>query len=314
MKASLDDLHLYLRIVETGSLRAAASELGADPSVVSRKLSGLEERLGVKLISRSRVRSVPTDAGRAYYGELKPLLERMEALEDQVAGAADEPRGVLRVAAPIDFGARYIGPWLHELSARSPHLAVELIVSDRFVDMTEQSIDVAIRIGALQDSPLIARRLGAMPLAIVTSQTYLSGRDPPLSPEDLKEHDFVLYSGLQAGTDLTLAHQNGDVEKVRCNSRFSVNNLGGVARIVEAGGGLHAGPLWYFAEAIEDGHIVQVLPDWAPPAYPVHALYEAGAYIPAKIRRFVDLAVARMRATPGIVAQTVPFPGRPNRG
>ena len=302
MRASLDDLHLYLRIVETGSLRAAAAELGTDPSAVSRRLSGLEERLGVKLISRSRVRSVPTDAGRNYYDQLKPLLERMEALEDDVAGAADEPRGVLRVAAPIDFGARHIGPWLHELSARAPRLSVDLTVSDRFVDMAEQSIDVAIRIGELRDSPLIARRLGAMPLAIVASRSYLNRRGMPRSPEDLGEHDFVLYSGLQAGADLALTHEDGKTIEVRCASRFSVNNLGGVACIVESGGGLHAGPLWFFTEAIEAGRLVHVLPEWAPPTYPVNALYEASTYVPAKIRRFVDLALTRMRATPGIMA------------
>lgn len=302
MRASLDDLHLYLRIVETGSLRAAAEELGTDPSNVSRRLGGLEERLGVKLIARSRVRSVPTDAGRSYYDQLKPLLERMEALEDDVAGAADEPRGVLRVAAPIDFGVRYIGPWLHELSARAPQLSVDLNVSDRFVDMAEQSIDVAIRIGELRDSPLIARRLGAMPLAIVASRSYLNRRGIPGTPEDLGRHDVVLYSGLQAGAELALTHRDGKTTSVRCTSRFSVNNLGGVARIVEGGGGLHAGPLWFFAEAIEAGRLVHVLPEWAPPTYPVHALYEASTYVPAKIRRFVDLAVTRMRATPGIAA------------
>ena len=141
-----------------------------------------------------------------------------------------------------------------------------------------------------------------MPLAIVASRSYLNRRSTPRSPEDLGKHDFVLYSGLQAGADLALTHEDGNTIEVRCASHFSVNNLGGVARIVEAGGGLHAGPLWFFAEAIETGRLAHVLPEWAPPTYPVHALYEASTYVPAKIRRFVDLALARMRATPGIMA------------
>ena len=302
MKAGLDDLHLYLRIVETGSLRAAAQELGTDPSHVSRRLSGLEKRLGVRLVKRSRVRSVPTDAGHSYYTRLKDLLEQMSALEDDVAGAADEPRGILRVTAPIDFGTLHVGPWLHELTAQAPRLSIDLIVSDRVVDMTEQGVDVAIRIGRLPDSALTARRLGAMPLAIVGAPSYLARRGTPKTPACLAEHDFVLYSGLQAGAMLALRHRQGEVRQIRCHSRFSINNLGGVARVVEAGGGLHAGPLWYFAAEIADGSLVHVLPDWAPPTYPVHALYQPTPYLPAKIRRFVDLAATRMRATPGIEA------------
>jgi DNA-binding transcriptional LysR family regulator len=110
MRTSLDDFHLLCRIIETGSLRAAAEEIRTDPSNVTRRLSGLEDRLGVRLINRSRVRSTATDAGQRYYSELKSLLEQLEALEDAIAGAAGEPRGLLRVAGPSVFGARYIGP------------------------------------------------------------------------------------------------------------------------------------------------------------------------------------------------------------
>lgn len=302
MKASLDDLHLYCRIVETGSLRAAGAEIGTDPSNVSRRLGGLEDRLGVKLIARSRVRSVPTDAGQRYYDELKALLERMEALEDDVAGAADEPRGLLRVSAPTDFGVQHVSLWLHELAAQAPRLSIDLMVSDRFVDMREAGIDVAIRVGQLSDSEMIARKLGVMQLAIVASPKYLARRGTPADPDELSEHDFVLYSWLAAGANLDLTGPDGKTLRVRCSSRFGVNILSGVARIVEAGGGLHAGPLWYFAEALEAGRLVRVLPDWSPPTYPVHALYAPGSYVPAKVRRFVDLAATRMRATAGIVA------------
>ncbi|MEM8794028.1 MAG: LysR family transcriptional regulator [Pseudomonadota bacterium] len=302
MKTSLDDLHLFLRIVETGSLRAAAEEIGTDPSNVSRRLGGIEDRLGIKLIARSRVRSSPTDAGRTYYDRLKPLLERIEAVDDEVAGAADEPRGILRVSAPIDFGVQHVGLWLYELAALAPRLSVDLLVNDRFVDFEGEGLDVAIRIGELADSALRARRLGAMPLAIVGSRAYVDERGAPDRPEDLSDHHFVLYSGLQAGNELKLSKDNGERARVRVNSTFSVNNLGGVGRIVEAGGGLHAGPLWYFAEAIESGSLVRVLPEWLPPTYPVHALYAPGSYVPAKVRRFIDLAATRMRATAGIVA------------
>ncbi len=302
MSTDLRDLQLFCRIVEIGSLRAAAQEIGTDPSNVSRRLSGLEERLGARLIARSRVRSAPTDAGLAYYDEVRRILERLDAIEDAVSGNAEEPRGVLRVSAPIDFGTRYIGPWLHELASQAPLLSVDLRVSDRFVDFEGEGLDVAIRIGELSDSALIARRIGAMPLALVGSPAYLERNEIPDQPDDLADYDFVLYSGMMTGEALTLAHKTGETVTVPTRSRFSVNNLGGVGRIVLAGGGLHAGPLWYFAEALERGDLMRVLPEWSPPTYPVHALFAGGPYVPAKVRRFVDLAFARMRGTKGIIA------------
>ncbi len=300
MNASLDDLHLFLRIVETGSLRAAAADLRTDPSNVSRRLTQLEKRLGVRLIKRSRVRSVPTDAGHAYYQRLKELLQQIAALEQDIAGTADEPRGVLRVAAPIDFGAIYIGPWLRELTARAPRLSVELMLSDAYVDLNAQGIDVAIRIGKLQDSAAIARHLGVMPMAIVGSPNYLEQRGIPAAPEELTAHDFVLFSDLQAGAELALTHRDGRVHRVQCASRFAVNHLGGAGRVVEAGGGLHAGPLWYFAQAIAAGRLCRVLEAWSPPSYPLHALYQPSPYMAAKVRHFVDFVAERAAQTPGV--------------
>ncbi|MEM8977226.1 MAG: LysR family transcriptional regulator [Pseudomonadota bacterium] len=301
MRPKLDDLHLFCRIVETGSLRSAAQQVGTDPSSVSRRLSGLEDRLGVQLIARSRLQSTTTDAGRAYYDELKLILERMAELEDDVAGAAADPRGTLRVAAPIDLGMRFIGPWLHELSEQSPRLSVDLVVSDQFVDFEGQGLDAAIRVGALSDSALMSRRLGAMPMAIVGSPQYLSAHGAPTSPDDLSDHAFIYYSGLQAGAKLELTHKDGSTTRVETNGRFSVNNLGGVAQIVHLGGGLHAGPLWYFADDIQHGRLLHVLPNWSPPSYPVHMLYASGTYVPAKVRRFIDLAVLKMRNMKGVI-------------
>ena len=296
------DLRLYLRVVETGSLRAAAAEIGSDPSNVSRRLSSLERRLGVRLIKRSRIRSAPTDAGSRYYRGLKTVLEQVEALEDDVVGAADEPRGTLRVAAPLDFGASHVGPWLQALAVEAPRLSVDLLLGDRFLDMTEQGVDVAIRIGVLKDSALKARRLGSMPLAIIASADYLTRRGTPETPDDLADHAFILHSGLDTGATLVLTDRAGETRRVRCTSRFGVNTLGGVAPLIRAGAGLHAGPLWFFAAEIAAGRLVHVLPAWSPPTYPVHALYQPTPYIPAKIRRFVDLAATRLRATPGIMA------------
>lgn len=293
-------MRLFRRIVETGSLRAAALEARLDPTAVSRRLSALEARLGARLVRRSRIRSAPTDAGLRYYERLCGLLDAMTALEDDVAGAADEPRGVLRVTAPIDFGAAHVGPWLAELAATAPRLSVDLILADHMIDMTERAVDVAIRIGAPPEGALKRRRLGAMALAVVASPAYLAARGAPETPDALEDHDFVLYAGLRAGERLRLTHRDGRVATVCCASRFAVNNLGGVAAIVKAGLGLHAGPLWFFGPALAEGRLIRVLPDWAPPSYEVNALFPPADPMPAKLRRFLDLAVARARVTDGL--------------
>lgn len=295
---TVDDLRLFLRIVETGSLREAAEEIRSDPSRVSRRLSALEAEVGAQLIRRSRARSSPTDAGRRYYDQLVSLLEELDALEADVSGSAEDPRGVLRVAAPIDFGASHVGPWLQELSAAHPRLSVDLRLSDAFVDFTEGGFDLLVRIGALDDSSLRARKLGIMPLVLVAAPRF---EGVASHPAELAEQPFVLYSGMRTGLTLTLQSAEDEEVQVHCQSRFTVNNLGGAARVVEAGGGLHAGPLWYFAAALREGRMVRILPEWAPPPAPVHALFTPGN-LPAKVRRAVDHLALRMADTEGVEA------------
>lgn len=300
MATSLDDLRLFCRIIETGSLRAAAAELEVDPSSVTRRLSALEQRLVVKLVTRSRVRSTPTDGGQRYYRELKVLLEQLEALEDDVGGAASEPRGLLRVAAPSMFGARHIGPWLHELQLGAPRLDIDLILSDRPVDLVEHGIDVAVRIGALADSSLTMIRLGRMPTALVAAPAYLARHGAPRTPEELARHAHVLHRGPLQSEELVLEGPRGRVVKVRCASRFAVSSILGVHEAVIAGAGFNAGPLWLFAGAIARGELVHILPRWRPPTGTLQALVLPGRYRPAKISAALALLRARAVALPGI--------------
>jgi LysR family transcriptional regulator, regulator for bpeEF and oprC len=297
---SVDDLRLLCRIIESGSLRAAAAEIGVDPSSVTRRLGALEQRLGVVLMVRSRVRSTPTDAGRRYYRDLKVLLEQLEALEDEVAGAASEPRGLLRVAAPSVFGARHVGPWLHELQLMAPRLAVDLVLSDRPVDMIEHGIDVAVRIGALADSSLTVTRLGTMRTVIVASPDYLARRGTPAGPEELASHELVLHAGPLQSEELVLDGPRGRVVKVHCRSRFGVSSILGVLEAVVAGAGFNAGPLWLFADAIARGQLVHILPRWRPPTGRLQALVLPARYRPAKIAAALALLRARAPRLPGI--------------
>jgi DNA-binding transcriptional LysR family regulator len=300
MRASRDDLHLLCRIIETGSLRAAATELGIDPSNVTRRLGGLEAQLGVKLIHRARARSTPTDAGRAYYRELVGLLERLDALDSEVGGAAAEPRGTLRIAAPSVFGARHVGPWLVELQRRAPELELDLRLGDGPLDLVEHAIDLAIRIGPLADSSYAATRLGTMHTAIVGAPAYLERVGAPESPDELARHELVQHAGLFERGELVLEGPGRRTATVAYRGRVRASSILGVMHAVLAGAGLNAGPLWLYADAIARGELVHVLPRWHPEASAVHALVVPGRYRPAKIRAALELVRECVPRLPGI--------------
>ena len=299
MRPSLDDLHLLCRIIETRSLRAAAGEIGIDPSNVTRRLTAMEERLGVRLVTRSRTRSTATEAGELYYRSVKDLLERLDAIEADVTGATTDPRGLLRVAAPSVFGARHVGPWLHELQLRSPKLEIDLVLADRPVDLVEHGIDLAVRIGKLPDSSLAATKLGTMQTAIVAAPAYLERDGTPSLPEDLAHHAYVQHTGLQSD-ELVFEGPKQRTVGVTFRSRFTVSSILGVFEAVVAGAGFNAGPLWLYADAIARGELVHVLPRWHPPSSAVHALVLPGRHRPAKIVAALELLRERVPRLPGV--------------
>ncbi len=282
---------LFLRVVEAGSLKAAAEQTGADPSAVSRKLAALEARLGVKLLNRSTRRSTPTEAGQRYYEGLRRVVDAKAALEADISGLVDTPTGRLTLAAPVDFGARFVAPVIGALQERYRDLSVDLRLGSGFDDLAEQGIDVAVRIGRLPDSSLIARRLGAVPRVIVGSADYLSAHGTPASPSDLAAHDFVFYRPGQRELDIKAGAQT-----VTVKGRVSANSITAVRALVAGGRGLHLGPVWAFEAGLADGSLKAVLSDHALDAFPLHAVYAPSAFVPAKIRAFIDAMAASVKA------------------
>lgn len=266
---------------------------------MTRRLSALEERLGVRLVTRSRARSTATEAGQLYYRNVKQLLERLDEVEAEVGGVVAEPRGRLRVAAPSIFGARHVGPWLHELQLRSPKLEIDLVLADRAVDLVEHGIDLAVRIGKLADSSLAATKLGTMQTVIVAAPAYLDRAGTPSSPDDLARHAYVQHTALQSH-EIELEGPKQRMTTVTCHSRFTVSSILGVLEVVIAGAGFNAGPLWLYSDAIARGELVHVLPRWHPPASPVHALVLPGRYRPAKVAAVLELLRERVRRLPGV--------------
>ncbi|APX12546.1 LysR family transcriptional regulator [Tateyamaria omphalii] len=290
---------LFLRVVEAGSLKAAAEQVHADPSAVSRKIAALEDRLGVKLLQRSTKRSTPTEAGTQYYEGMRALIEQQSALEARVAGLVDTPTGKLRVTAPVDFGSEFVAPVLSELQEQAPDLKVELLLGSTFSDLVEQGIDVAIRIGRLPDSSLIARRLGAVPRVIVASRSYVEKHGTPNTPGDAEAHPFIIYRPEQNNTSIKM-RRGGKHVSMQMSGNLTVNSVSAIKRLVWAGKGLHLGPTWVFKDGLADGSLVQVLPDYELEAFPLHAVYVATSYVPAKVQAFIDLMRRSVRSNTAI--------------
>ncbi|MEM9798400.1 MAG: LysR family transcriptional regulator [Pseudomonadota bacterium] len=293
------NIALFIRVVETGSLKAAAREAKTDPSSVTRRIANLEARLGAKLLVRSTRRSRPTEAGQAYYDGMRRLVEEQAALEAEVAGLSDTPKGLLRVTAPVDFGARFVTPVVDRLLTRHPELSVELQLGSEFTDLREANVDVAVRIGTLSDSALIARRFGEVPRAIVAAPSYFDTHEMPRRPADLPDHSFLFYRPRPEMT-LHLVKGADSVSVSVRKARITVNSMAAIRELLFSGQGMALSPLWACEDALAEGRVVRVLEDWTSPAFPLHGVFLPGPFRPAKVRAFLDAMSDQAKLEPSL--------------
>jgi len=279
---------IFLQVVESGSLKAAAELMGVEPSSVSRKIAALEKRLEVQLLRRSTQRSTPTELGQKYYDRLRNIVDEQAALEDEIRGGVAQLQGTMRIAAPADFGVQFVIPVIKVMQQQASDLSVELLLGSHFENLVEQGIDVAVRVGELSDSALYARPLGENPRVIVASPQYLARRGKPKTLSELDDHEFILYSPGQRRAPITFA--NGSIHNVEyMKAKITVNSAAAVRTLVLDGVGLHHGPLWLFREEIERGEIIQLFPDKPLKAYPIYAVYPSRSYLPFKVKEFIRL-------------------------
>jgi DNA-binding transcriptional LysR family regulator len=280
--------HIYVRVVESGSFKKAAESLNLEPSSVSRQIATLEDRLQVRLLRRSTQRTTPTELGQRYYERLRVILDDQLALEEEIRSGVSLLTGKLRITAPVDFGARFVVPVVCKLQELAPDLSVELSLGSPFESLLESDLDVAVRIGDLPDSSLIAKHLGHNKRVLVASPAYLDKYGTPTSLEHLESHNFILYSSSQARSDIEFA-DGSCYSHLKIRSNMTVNSVAAVRRLVLEGKGLHLGPLWVFAEDIESGRLVRLMPDRPLRSFPVHAVYPARSYLPVKVKEFIRL-------------------------
>lgn len=294
----LGDMAAYVRVVEAKTYTAAAERLGWSKSVVSRRIAELEERLGARLLNRSTRRLSLTEAGAAFYERCVRILADVEETEAAVASLHAEPRGLLRVNAPMSFGMLHLAPAVAAFLERWPEVDVDLSLNDRFVDLIDEGYDLAVRIGTLADSALIARRLAPCRRVVCAAPSYLARHGEPQRPEDLARHDCFLYTNAPAAEQWKLTGRDGTEHVVRVGGRLRVNNGDVLRAIAEAGLGIIVLPTFIVAEAVAAGRLKVVLCDYRPAAATAYAVYPHNRYLSTKVRAFVDFLAGRFGPEP----------------
>lgn len=275
-------MHCYARAVETGSFSAVARELAIGQPNVSRHIASLEAHLGTRLLHRSTRKLTLTPEGERYYTEVRRALDAIAEAESTARGE-QKPAGLLRVACPTALARFKLMPLVKPFLARYPAIELDLQVADRKIDLIEEGVDVAVRVGELRDSALKARKLGTARRICVASPGYLVERGTPQTPEDLRAHNCILYSLLATGSLWPF-----EAQPVEVRGNFKVNSPEAVRSAVLDGLGIGLMPCWLFDDALARGEVVQLLSDWTVPALPISALYPAKRLLPRRASVFMD--------------------------
>lgn len=293
----LNDIVVFTKVVETKSFTGAAEQLGLPKSTVSRKLAQLEERLGVRLVQRTTRKLALTDIGEAYYERAARIVSDLAAAEQVVMDMQATPRGRLRVTAPIDLSALYLGSIIAEFNVGHPEVYVELDATDRVVDLIEEGFDLGIRIGPLPESTLIAKRLGSFHSVLCAAPSYLGQHKAPATVEELEDHDKVLFLPSTRTQGWTLVNGDQTYELAR-PAKFSSNNLMAVRDAVHAGLGISAMPEFMVACDLHEGRLVRLLPEWSSVNSELHAVYPARQNMPPRLSLFLDHMARAMTPPP----------------
>lgn len=300
----LASMAVFKRTVELGSFAAAARHFGISPEMAGNHVRALERRLGVRLLNRSTRRLHLTEAGEGYLARCTQILTDIEEAEAQANALQIAPRGLLRIAVPVTLGLQRVVPAVSAYMARYPEVNFDIAVSDRFVNLIEEGFDLAIRVGPLGDSNLIARQLVSAERSIVcASPAYLERAGRPQTPADLSSHSCLIYAEMFSPDTWQFEAPDGRTETVRVAGRFTCTNAGFVREMALAGHGIVRGPSFWLSADVATGRLVTLLEPWrSPRELPVHALYPHRSLLSAKVRTFVDFLVEWIGSDPELRA------------
>lgn len=295
---NLSDIAVFCRVVDTGSFTKAAEQLGLSRAVVSKYITRLEERLGARLLNRTTRRLSLTEAGATLYESSHGALEQIAEAELAIGQLQREPRGLLRVSAPMSFGILHIAPALPDFLERHPGITMDMRMDDRMVDVVEEGFDLAIRIATLKDSTLVARKLAPCRFVVCAAPAYLERRGIPLTPEDLRDHNCSIYTYTPRPNVWQFTAPDGKDIAVPVRGNLRVNN-GIVEREVALRGlNIVMSPSFHVGDLIQRGELRALLTDYQAYEASVYAVYPERKYLSPKVRAFIDFLAERFGPEP----------------
>ncbi len=290
MTGNFSEMAVFVRVAQEGSFSAAARYMDLTPSAVSKQIGRLEERLGARLFNRTTRQISLTDVGQAFFARADRILGDLAEAERAVTDMAGNPRGLLRISTPVAFGRMHLAHRLPRFLAANPEVQIDLALNDRFADLVEEGFDLALRIGELADSSLIARKLAPNRRIAVAASSYLEANGRPERPADLLDHNCLTYTYRAQRHDWEFHGPNGR-EQVRVDGNLEANDAGALREALLAGLGIALLPLWLIGEDVRDGRLEVVMPDYPAPDSAIYAVYAPGRFLSPKVRRFVDFLV-----------------------
>lgn len=280
-------MKVFRRVAETRNFSEVARELDLSQPTVSKHVAALEKHLNVKLLSRTTRQLRLTDVGKQYYDRCVHILDELLETESTLRNQQSLPTGTLRINTPVTFGELNIVPHVWQFLAEYPELNIDLIMDDHYVDLVKEGVDMAIRVGPLTDSSLIARKIGDSPRVTVASPDYLATNGEPDTLQDLNAHKCIVYTLLTTRNEWHFTGPRGK-ETIRVSGRFSVNNPRTIRQAVLAGQGIAVTPVWLMGDYIETGQVKVILDKYVPTPLEVNAVYPERRFVPAKVRYFID--------------------------
>lgn len=288
----LDAMRAFVSVADLEGFAPAARKLGLSAPAVTRLVASLEEHLGARLLQRTTRSVTLTDIGARYLERARRILGDVEEAEGSVQAERTQPSGRLVVSAPLMFGRLHVGPIMSAYLKKYPDVSAEFRLSDRMVNLVDEGVDLAVRIGHLADSSVVARTVGDMRRVVAGAPRYLRARGTPVKPSDLAGHDIVQFTSTGALSEWRFTENGRDI-RIPYTSRFATNSTDAAVLYAEQGGGLISVLAYQAADAIKAKRLKIVLADYEPPPLPIHLVYPTSRLLSAKVRTFIDLVVAQ---------------------
>ncbi|MEY5099784.1 MAG: hypothetical protein RJA36_2503 [Pseudomonadota bacterium] len=285
---SIQAIRLFLRVVDLGSFSKAAAEFGIGQPAATKQVRRMEVQLGARLLHRSTHGVTPTEIGLLYYEKCKLIAHHVEEAESVAALLQTHVQGALRISTSVAFGRRVLAPLVLQFMRTNPQVQIDLSCEDRYVNLVEQGVDVAIRMGRLADSSLGSRYLGLNPWVMVAAPGYLRERGVPRTPEALTEHDALIYSTVQGDARWHLTGSDGSSTSVALRGRLRSNSLSTLLMAAREGLGITVLPRYVAQQSLREGALQSLLDNWQLPQQEIHAVYPSPRLVPAKVTRFIE--------------------------